>query len=109
MPPMASGNSRTQAASAVASKQDAFSQRKAAALASLSSELPDKSPKGGLDAPIADLVADVNRHPDLYTTSSCSGRVSMLLEPPATAHGGEGEKTSKKARVRDRNGQDRRA
>ena len=97
MPSMTPGTARS--ASAVFGKQDAFLQRKSAALASLSSELPDKSPKGGLDAPIADLVADVNRHPDLYTTSSCSGRISMLLEPLTTANGGEREKMSKKARV----------
>ncbi|CAI7903503.1 unnamed protein product [Closterium sp. NIES-54] len=55
--------------------------RKAAVLAALASVERDKSLKGGLDAPIADLVAEINGHNDLFTTSSCSGRISLLLKP----------------------------
>ena len=38
----------------------------------------DKSPKGSLDEPVAELVHDINQHPDYVTTSSCSGRVSLF-------------------------------
>ena len=47
----------------------------------------DKSPKGSLDVPIADLVHEINRHPDLVTTSSCSGRI-VLFEAAASGRGG---------------------
>ena len=39
----------------------------------------DKSRAGGVDEPIQDLVALVNRLPDVYTTSSCSGMPSVFL------------------------------
>ncbi|CAI5486115.1 unnamed protein product [Closterium sp. Naga37s-1] len=64
---------------------EGFDARKAAVLAALASVERDKSLKGGLDAPIADLVAEINGHDDLFTTSSCSGRISLLLEPHDTA------------------------
>ena len=38
----------------------------------------DKSPKGSIDAPIAALVSRINRHPDFFTTSSCSGRIVLF-------------------------------
>ncbi|KAK9916814.1 hypothetical protein WJX75_007384 [Coccomyxa subellipsoidea] len=41
----------------------------------------DKSRAGGVDAPIADLVALLNAWPNIFTTSSCSGRVSVFAEP----------------------------
>ncbi len=43
----------------------------------------DRSRAGGVDAPIRDLVATLNRHADLFTTSSCSGRVSVFGAPTA--------------------------
>lgn len=42
----------------------------------------DKSRKGSVDEPIKDLVELINQHGGLYTTSSCSGRVSLFGEPP---------------------------
>jgi tRNA wybutosine-synthesizing protein 3 len=65
-----------------------FSARKARCLAALSAPGPDKSPKGGLDAPIAALVTWLNAHPDVCTTSSCSGRVSLFAHAPGRAKGG---------------------
>jgi len=38
----------------------------------------DKSPKGSLDQPIAELVHAINVHADYVTTSSCSGRISLF-------------------------------
>lgn len=73
-----------------------FGRRKAAALAALSSPAPDKSPKGGVDAPIAPLLDALNSHPDLFTTSSCSGRVSVLAQPPRHEGQGEGAPKPKK-------------
>ncbi|XP_054785640.1 tRNA wybutosine-synthesizing protein 2/3/4 isoform X2 [Prosopis cineraria] len=58
-----------------------FEKRKAATLASLSSVEADKSPKGSLDAPIIPLLNTINQHPCFYTTSSCSGRISILSQP----------------------------
>lgn len=39
----------------------------------------DKSPKGSLDIPIADLVNFINNQNDYVTTSSCSGRISIFV------------------------------
>uniref|UniRef100_A0A0E0LL90 tRNA wybutosine-synthesizing protein 2/3/4 n=1 Tax=Oryza punctata TaxID=4537 RepID=A0A0E0LL90_ORYPU len=78
-----------------------FDRRKAAAMAALASPAPDKSPKGGVDAPIAPLLDVLNSHPDLFTTSSCSGRVSVLAQPPPPPQQQAelgGAKTKKKAR-----------
>ena len=55
-----------------------FDERKARALAALASPAPDLSPKGNLDAPIYSLVTFLNQQPDVFTTSSCSGRVSLF-------------------------------
>lgn len=74
-----------------------FEKRKAATLASLSSEEADKSPKGSLDAPLIPLLNTLNQHPSFYTTSSCSGRISILSQPvlnPTT----NAQKPKKKAR-----------
>ena len=70
------------------SSADAFDARKAYVLASLSSDTPDKSPKGGLDAPCAPLVTWLNAQRDVCTTSSCSGRVSLFAHAPGRAKGG---------------------
>lgn len=51
-------------------------------MAELESSAPDKSPKGGVDAPIIPLLDLLNSHPSFFTTSSCSGRISILLSNP---------------------------
>ncbi|KAJ8761812.1 hypothetical protein K2173_004661 [Erythroxylum novogranatense] len=58
-----------------------FEKRKAATLKSLGSSETDKSPKGTLDAPIIPLLITLNAHPSFFTTSSCSGRISILSQP----------------------------
>nr|POE67462.1 trna wybutosine-synthesizing protein 2/3/4 [Quercus suber] len=58
-----------------------FEKRKAATLASLASSDTDKSPKGTLDTPILPLINTLNNHPYYFTTSSCSGRISILSQP----------------------------
>jgi tRNA wybutosine-synthesizing protein 3 len=40
----------------------------------------DKSSIGSWDAPIAKLCDKLNKHPDYYTTSSCSGRIVLIIE-----------------------------
>ncbi len=40
----------------------------------------DRSRKGSVDTAIVDLIEEMNRHPLMYTTSSCSGRVSLFEE-----------------------------
>jgi tRNA wybutosine-synthesizing protein 3 len=44
------------------------------------SEYHDLSPKGSIDAPIRDLISEINGFDGLVTTSSCSGRISVFLE-----------------------------
>lgn len=61
-----------------------FQKRKAAALAAMNSPAPDKSPKGTIDAPIIPLLTSINSHPSYFTTSSCSGRISILSQPTAS-------------------------
>jgi len=41
----------------------------------------DLSKKGSVDAAAAEIVKTLNNHPSYYTTSSCSGRVVLLLVP----------------------------
>ena len=53
--------------------------------------LPDKSPKGFIDVPIAHLVSFVNGHPDLCTTSSCSGRIALFMQTEGGGGGGSGQ------------------
>ncbi|XP_038981938.1 tRNA wybutosine-synthesizing protein 2/3/4 isoform X2 [Phoenix dactylifera] len=66
-----------------------FEKRKAQALAAMAAPRPDKSPKGTVDAPIVPLLDAINRHPSFFTTSSCSGRISILAHrtnpPPSSA------------------------
>jgi tRNA wybutosine-synthesizing protein 3 len=62
-----------------------FEARKLAALRALSSPLPDKSRKGDVDAPIAGLIHRINLHPCFFTTSSCSGRISISTSSPPPA------------------------
>ncbi len=55
-----------------------FEQRRNQILEALSSEEVDKSRAGGVDARIGVLVDGMNKHPHLYTTSSCSGANQTL-------------------------------
>ncbi|XP_020273549.1 tRNA wybutosine-synthesizing protein 2/3/4 isoform X2 [Asparagus officinalis] len=63
------------------SSSSSFQKRKSETLASITSQTPDKSPKGFLDAPIIPLIDAINLHPSFFTTSSCSGRISILSHP----------------------------
>jgi tRNA wybutosine-synthesizing protein 3 len=54
---------------------DKFTQRKNSVLSKL-----DKSSKGGWDKRILDLCMKINSSVDYYTTSSCSGRVVLMLD-----------------------------
>lgn len=71
---------------------DAFLQRKLSILKEIDSSDPDKSRKGGLDEPIIPLVTKINESHDFVTTSSCSGRISVFLEPTK----GQREEANKK-------------
>nr|XP_043622298.1 tRNA wybutosine-synthesizing protein 2/3/4 [Erigeron canadensis] len=62
-----------------------FEKRKKASLATMTSPEPDRSPKGDIDAPIIPLLNTINSHPSYFTTSSCSGRISILSTPITTA------------------------
>lgn len=62
---------------------DPFEQKKTSILAEISSTLaatPDLSPKGSIDEVCIPIMNLINNHPDMVTTSSCSGRVSVFLE-----------------------------
>ncbi len=41
----------------------------------------DKSKKGSIDKPIKPLINKINKNPNFYTTSSCSGRIVLLSKP----------------------------
>ncbi|KAG9199531.1 hypothetical protein G6514_008389 [Epicoccum nigrum] len=43
-------------------------------------EYHDLSPKGSIDAPIRELISEINDIDGIVTTSSCSGRISVFLE-----------------------------
>lgn len=58
-----------------------FEKRKADTLAAINSPEPDKSPKGNIDIPIIPLLNALNSHPSYFTTSSCSGRISIFSQP----------------------------
>ncbi|XVE87787.1 hypothetical protein DITRI_Ditri19aG0016100 [Diplodiscus trichospermus] len=73
-----------------------FDKRKASTLASLSSDETDKSPKGTLDTPIIPLLNAINNHPSYFSTSSCSGRISILSQPNPNPN--SNHPTKKKAR-----------
>ena len=56
------------------------------------SDAGDKSRAGGVDEPIRELVAFVNILPDVYTTSSCSGKYGWFCvvdaaQQPSAEHG----------------------
>ncbi|KAK4353608.1 hypothetical protein RND71_025802 [Anisodus tanguticus] len=66
-----------------------FEKRKSSTLSSMNSPLPDKSPKGNIDTPIIPLLNTLNSHPSYFTTSSCSGRISILSQPKKKSKGGK--------------------
>lgn len=71
---------------------DPFAQKKRHVLQQLEvtdAENPDASPKGTIDVPLLPLIHLINTHPDMFTTSSCSGRVSVFLEGDRVVHSAE--------------------
>lgn len=73
-----------------------FQKRKSQTLAAISSPLPDKSPKGFLDVPIISLIDAINSHPSFFTTSSCSGRISILCHRNPSPNANESDTKIKK-------------
>jgi tRNA wybutosine-synthesizing protein 3 len=68
-----------------------FTARKEKILSQLSvpdEQYTDASPKGSVDAGIRHLIAQINAHAGLVTTSSCAGRVSVYLEGKKSAGAG---------------------
>lgn len=57
-----------------------FKAHKSRILAEIASPNPDASPKGSIDVHILPLINRLNLHDRVFTTSSCSGRVSVFLE-----------------------------
>lgn len=76
-----------------------FDQKKRSILEEIgltSQETPDASPKGTIDELCLPIINVINSHPDMVTTSLCSGRVSVFLEGNKTetqigAKGNEGK------------------
>ncbi|CCD24601.1 tRNA methyltransferase TYW3 NDAI_0D02870 [Naumovozyma dairenensis CBS 421] len=62
------------------SVQNAFDQKKKSILHDLASIQPDLSPKGTVDELCLPIIHLINSHPDMVTTSSCSGRISVFAE-----------------------------
>ena len=69
-------------------QMDAFAQRKAATLQELLLDAGDFSRAGHVDQRAKAIVGLVNRHKDFYTTSSCSGRVSLFADPTTSTKAG---------------------
>ncbi|KAJ7557692.1 hypothetical protein O6H91_04G005500 [Diphasiastrum complanatum] len=61
----------------------AFDARKNRMLCDLAAEHGDRSRKGEVDAPIVHLINRINLHPHFFTTSSCSGRITLFQHPHA--------------------------
>lgn len=57
-----------------------FTAHKSRILAEISSPNPDASPKGSVDVQILPLINQLNQHDRVFTTSSCSGRISVFYE-----------------------------
>ncbi|SCU78663.1 LAME_0A05270g1_1 [Lachancea meyersii CBS 8951] len=60
--------------------QNAFDQKKEHILAEIHNNMQDLSPKGTIDELCWPIMNLVNSHPDMITTSSCSGRLSVFVE-----------------------------
>ena len=68
----------------------AFDDQKATYLRELSSTAKDRSKKGDVDEEAKPILDAINAHPDLYTTSSCAGRIDVFVEPESgKKHEGE--------------------
>lgn len=82
----------------IMAKTSPFDQKKHAILQEIgvtSEDVPDASPKGTIDELCLPVINLINSHPDMVTTSLCSGRVSVFLEGNKTqsqigAKGNEG-------------------
>lgn len=62
---------------------NSFDQKKAVILEEISTtsdQSPDASPKGTIDELCRPIIDLINAHKDMFTTSLCSGRVSVFLE-----------------------------
>lgn len=62
------------------SSETLFKEHKFRILAEIASPNPDASPKGSIDVQILPLINRLNQHDRVFTTSSCSGRVSVYFE-----------------------------
>lgn len=62
--------------------RDRFQQRKQEVLAKI-----DKSSKGSWDKHILELCQVINDNPNYYTTSSCSGRILVMIDQEKKAKG----------------------
>lgn len=78
---------RTQKEKVSHQQYQAFTSRKKQILAQLGSGDIDKSPKGFIDEHISDLCFYLNQLPHTYTTSSCSGRITVFLHGDETKGG----------------------
>lgn len=72
-----------------------FDQKKASILREIGETLgdvPDALPKGLIDVQCLPIMAVINRHADMVTTSSCSGRILVFVEGEKEGKvGGKGE------------------
>ncbi|KAH8153567.1 uncharacterized protein LAJ45_02380 [Morchella importuna] len=64
----------------MSSPEARFAINKSRILAEIASTAPDASPKGSIDVQILPLINQLNQHDRLFTTSSCSGRISVFFE-----------------------------
>ena len=67
-----------------------FDERKHRIITDLANNTNDLSPKGSVDAPIVTLVDRINVTPHYYTTSSCSGRITLFQHDHCDGKGKSG-------------------
>ena len=63
-----------------AQHQSPYEDRRQHVLKQIQLGVTDKSPKGFIDDPIYDLITYINSLDGIYTTSSCSGRITVFEE-----------------------------
>eukprot|EP00960_Hanusia_phi_P050809 760443-Hanusia_phi.AAC.2 len=81
-------------------ESERFERRKDALLEAISCGA-DRSKKGSFDAPIQEMLEELNQHPDYVSTSSCSGRIAIFWEPSSGCgpqEESQGDKEGKKTK-----------
>lgn len=87
----------------MSSQKRHFAAHKSRVLAEVAAPGPDASPKGSVDVQILPLITRLNQHDRVFTTSSCSGRISVFLEGlKKNSNPGDSRMNQQESKVLDR-------